>query len=192
MKTKIIPIILIISINLLFCGCFEQHNNMVSSPFIDTHEHYYGKVVKVVDGDTIYVEVNGHLWKIRLLGVDTPETYKKNNPDEYYLLNGTPITDINYLKYWGEKAKNFAKRELDHKEVIIVFDDEAPKKDKYGRYLAYIYINDSGKLENFNEELLKYGYARVYVSRFELEHEFLNIERKAKENRVGLWNWTNN
>ncbi|WP_244409410.1 calcium-activated nuclease EcnA [Methanocaldococcus jannaschii] len=186
------------------CGCVDfsssnsngyyhdswSYNNYTS--FVDTHEHYYGKVVKVVDGDTVYVEVNGELWKIRLLGVDTPEIHKRNNPYEYYLLNGTPITDTKYLKEWGYKAKHFAEKELKNKTVIIVFDNEAPKKDKYGRYLAYIFINNSNNLINFNEELLKYGYARVYISNFELKDEFLNVEREAKENRVGLWNWSNN
>ena len=179
-------------------GCVEFshnnfHNNNFDTPnFVNTHEHYYGRVVKVVDGDTVYVNVNGELWKIRLLGVDTPETYKKNNPYEYYLLNGTPITNTTYLKIWGEKAKYFAKKQLENRTVIIVFDNEAPKKDKYGRYLAYIFINNSNNLVNFNEELLKYGYARVYISDFELKDEFLEVEREAKEDRVGLWNWHNN
>ncbi|AIJ05413.1 nuclease (SNase domain protein) [Methanocaldococcus bathoardescens] len=195
MKKLLIAFILI-SISL--CGCvdfksIENYGNYQNyNNFVNTHEHYYGKVVKVVDGDTVYVNVNGELWKIRLLGVDTPETYKKNNPHEYYLLNGTPITNTTYLKIWGEKAKYFAKKQLENKTVIIVFDNEAPKKDKYGRYLAYIFINNSNNLINFNEELLKYGYARVYISNFELKDEFLEVEREAKENRIGLWNWHNN
>ncbi len=175
-------------------GCFSHHHNGYNSnkDFINSHEHFYGKVVKVVDGDTIYVESNGRLYKIRLLGVDTPETHKKNNPYEYFLLNGTPITNTTYLKIWGYKATDFAKKMLDNKTVIVVFDNEAPKKDKYGRYLAYIFIKNGSKYINFNEELLKYGYARVYISKFELEKEFLKIEREAKINKIGLWNWSNN
>jgi len=187
-----ISLIFILSIFVLSGGCIELSHNNSYDNFVNTHEHYYGKVVKVVDGDTVYINVNGGLWKIRLLGVDTPETYRKNSPYEYYLLNGTPITNTTYLKEWGIKAKNFAKEELDHKTVIIVFDSKAPKKDKYGRYLAYIFINNSNNLINFNEELLKYGYARVYISNFELKDEFLKVEKEAKENRIGLWNWHNN
>ncbi|XRP96779.1 calcium-activated nuclease EcnA [Methanocaldococcus sp. 16A] len=194
MKFKISPIILMLIIFVFLGGCigFNYDNSYNYNNFIQTHEHYYGKVVKVVDGDTVYVNVNEELWKIRLLGVDTPETYRKNNPHEYYLLDGTPITNITYLKIWGIKAKNFAKKQLENKTVIIVFDNEAPKKDKYGRYLAYIFINNSNNLINFNEELLKYGYARVYISNFELKNEFLEVEKNAKEHRIGLWNWSNN
>ncbi|EHP84483.1 thermonuclease family protein [Methanotorris formicicus] len=86
MKPKIYSIILMLLIFVFLGGCIELHNNNFhdsnsdTSNFVNTHEHYYGKVVKVVDGDTVYVNVNGELWKIRLLGVDTPETYRKNNP----------------------------------------------------------------------------------------------------------------
>ncbi|WP_456471987.1 calcium-activated nuclease EcnA [Methanocaldococcus sp.] len=168
----------ILIIFLLFCGCFNHK------------EEYVGKVVKVVDGDTVYVEVNGKLWKIRLLGVDCPEIHKKNNPHEYRI-DGHYITNITYLYIWGLKAKEFAEKELDHHKVIIVFDPEAPKKDRYGRYLAYIYINKSGRLVNFNEELLKYGYARVYISKFSLLDEFLRLEKEAKKERRGMWNYEN-
>ncbi len=194
MKLKVLNLISILLIFVFLGGCveFSHNNNFDTSNFVNIHEHYYGKVVKVVDGDTVYVDVNGKLWKIRLLGVDTPETYKKNNPNEYYLLDGTPITNTTYLKIWGIKAKYFAKKQLENKTVIIVFDKEAPKKDRYGRYLAYIFINNSNNLINFNEELLKYGYARVYISDFELRDKFLEVEKEAKEDRVGLWNWHNN
>ncbi|ACV24024.1 calcium-activated nuclease EcnA [Methanocaldococcus fervens] len=186
-KKELITLIIVFT---FLGGCISHNFN--NGDFIRSHEHYYGKVTKVVDGDTVYVNVNGEMWKIRLLGVDTPETYGKNSPYEYFLLNGTPITNTTYLKIWGEKAKYFAKKELENKTVIIVFDNRAPKKDRYGRYLAYIFINDSNNLINFNEELLKYGYARVYISNFELKNEFLEAEKEAKKNKIGLWNWKNN
>ncbi|MEO2116858.1 MAG: thermonuclease family protein [Methanocaldococcus sp.] len=196
LKKYFIFLMLVMLASTSLCGCLNDKTNFDYgrdyNSFLNTHEHYYGKVVKVVDGDTIYVDVNGKLWRIRLLGVDTPETYKKNNPNEYHLLNGTPITNITYLKEWGIKAKYFAKKQLENKTVVIVFDNEAPKRDRYGRYLAYIFINNSNNLINFNEELLKYGYARVYISDFELKDEFLEVEREAKQNKVGLWNWHNN
>ncbi len=196
LKKYFIFLMLVVLASMSLCGCLNDKTNFNYgsdyNSFVNTHEHYYGKVVKVVDGDTVYVNVNGKLWKIRLLGVDTPETYKKNNPNEYYLLDGTPITNTTYLKEWGIKAKYFAKKQLENKTVIIAFDKEAPKKDRYGRYLAYIFINNSNNLINFNEELLKYGYARVYISDFELRDKFLEVEKEAKEDRVGLWNWHNN
>ena len=61
------------------------------------------------------------------------------------------------------------------------------KQDKYGRYLAYIYLDN----ENFNENLIENGYARVYVSDFELKAEFLETEKTAKSEKTGLWNYNN-
>ncbi|AEF95705.1 calcium-activated nuclease EcnA [Methanotorris igneus] len=203
MESKISLTILLFFIFLSGCIEFNNHNSNGFNDnfdFIQTHEHFYGKVVKVVDGDTVYVVAeNGTKYKIRLLGVDTPETHIKNNPYEYYIDKNTPITDVNYLKKWGYKATEFAKNKLENKTVIVVFDNKAPKKDKYGRYLAYIFVSNTTygirKPEvfvNFNEELLKYGYARVYISNFELKDEFIKIEKEAKMRRIGLWNWSNN
>ncbi|WP_456419247.1 thermonuclease family protein, partial [Methanocaldococcus infernus] len=109
---------ILILIFILLSGCLSFHSS--------SKEYYHGKVVKVVDGDTIYVNVNGSLWKIRLLGVDCPEIHKKNNPYEYKI-DGKYITNLTYLYIWGLKAKEFAERELDHHEVLIAFDPEAPK-----------------------------------------------------------------
>ncbi|ENN96322.1 nuclease [Methanocaldococcus villosus KIN24-T80] len=172
---RILTIFLILFLTLSGCITYNEYSC------------YYGRVVKVVDGDTVYVLVNGELWKIRLLGVDTPEISKENNPYEYILYNGTPITNLTYLKFWGERAKEFAYKKLYGKEVKIVFDPLAPRKDRYGRYLAYIYYKKGDKWVNFNEELIKYGYARVYRTRFKMLHEFLMLEEEAKKNRVGLW-----
>ncbi len=155
--------------------------------FINNHEHFYAKVVKVIDGDTVYVVAkNGTMYKLRLLGVDTPETYKKNNPYEYTTADGHYIENITYLKLWGIKAKDYAKKELSGKEVIVAFDNKAPHKGTYGRYLTYIFVNG----ENFNENLIKYGYARVYVSNFDLKYKFLKEEKYAKEHKIGMWNYS--
>jgi len=168
----------------------EHPNNPNTNKFITTHEHFNAKIIKVVDGDTVYAKaLNGTEYKIRLLGVDTPETYKENKPDEYILLNGDSITDLNWLKTWGINAKEFAKENLADKTVIIVFDNIAPKKGYYGRYLAYIYINNSGVLLDFNKELLTEGYARVYVSQFEKLNEYQQAEYYAKSHHIGLWGW---
>jgi|GEM_PF-846133 len=205
----------VICIFLLFCGCISEsqnnnsnfgvvsennqlsksNSNFISSNsslehFLTTHEHFEAKIIKVMDGDTVYaMALNWSKYKIRLLGVDTPETYKKNRPDEYILLDGTPITDLQWLKEWGLKAKDFAKMNLENKIVIIVFDNIAPKKGYYGRYLAYIFINNSGNLEDFNKELLLNGYARVYVSKFEKLEEYQQAEYFAKSHYIGLWSW---
>lgn len=194
--TKIYPALILFFI--LLSGCIEFNNSNYTSDssyssydkynFIQTHEHFYGSVYRVVDGDTVYVVApNGTEYKIRLLGVDTPETYQKNSASEYYVNYETPITDIEYLDLWGHIATNYTKIALENKSVIVVFDKNGDKQDKYGRYLAYIFIND----ENFNENLIEYGYARVYVSDFELKSKFLETEKTAKSEKIGIWGYNN-
>ena len=142
---------------------------------------YQAKVVRVIDGDTIDVQINGNVYRIRLLGVDCPETTaEKNRPYEY-----DSITDLNYLAEWGLKAKEFAEKILDHGTVYIEFDRLAGLKGYYGRYLAYVYLENG---TDFNALLVKNGLARVYVEgTFEKESEYLKLENYAKTNKIGLW-----
>ena len=96
-----------------YCSNLDDYDN-----FINNHEHFYANVVKVVDGDTVYVVAeNGTEYKLRLLGVDTPETYRKNSPNEYMMADGRYISNITYLKMWGIYAKDYAKKELDGKQI---------------------------------------------------------------------------
>lgn len=112
----------------MISGCLsdkEYNYNYYNTP----NEQFEGKIVKVVDGDTVDVMLkNGTKYRIRLLGVDTPETYIKNKPSEYIMGDGRPITNITYLKIWGKKATKYAKNMLDNKTVIVVFDGKSQKK----------------------------------------------------------------
>ncbi len=143
---------------------------------------YEARVLKVVDGDTFYAEVNGEKVKIRVLGIDTPEIIaEKNKPMEY-----GDITNLTCLALWGVKAKEFVKRELEGKVVLIEFDRKAGLKDKYGRLLAYVYYPNEGT--DFAAKLIKLGYARVFVEgEFSKKAEYLSYQNSAKKSRVGLW-----
>ena len=158
------------------------------SQFIESHEHFVGEVVKVVDGDTVWVRCkNGSVYKIRILGIDTPEINRKNDPYEYYTYYGTPITNNTYLKLWGYKAKEYVEDMVMNREVVVVFDKISPKRDVYNRYLAYIFVDG----RDLGEDLLLHGYARVYRSKFELLDRYLRCEEYAKRHRIGLWNYSN-
>lgn len=177
-------------ITVVISGCLSttfQKDYFDTNQFIEDHEHFVGEVVKVVDGDTIWVRCkNGSVYKIRILGVDTPEIHRKNNPYEYYTYNGTPITNTTYLKLWGYRAKEYVENTLKNKEVVVVFDRISPKRDEYGRYLAYIFVD--GK--DLGKSLIIYGYARVYRSKFELLDRYLEYEKYAKKHKIGLWNYS--
>ncbi|MCS3921738.1 micrococcal nuclease [Methanococcus voltae PS] len=216
-------IIIILTAILSFSGCTsfssfsfsldKNPNEMNNTEFFNSHEKILVKVDKIVDGDTVYMDVilndsnsylidpwdfdskskekyNKSIIKLRLLGVDTPETYGLNKANEYQNYDNSFISNLTYLKLWGKLAKNYTIEKLDNKTVYLLFDKKSDKKGKYGRYLLYIFLKDNESNEkyiNFNEELLKNGYARVYVSDFELKDKFLKIEENSKKNKIGMW-----
>lgn len=128
------------------------------------------KVTRVVDGDTIIVNLNGKQERVRLIGVDTPETVDPRRP----------------VQYFGKEASNFTKKMLSGKQVRLEYDWN--KRDKYNRLLAYVYLPDGAF---FNAELIKQGYAHAYT-RFPFKYleEFRKYEREARENSRGLWGKT--
>ncbi len=91
----------------------------------------------VVDGDTIIVETNNKNEKVRLIGVDTPETVHPLKPVEDF----------------GKEASDFTRRMVEGKKVRLEFDWQL--RDKYGRLLAYVYL---GKGTFLNAEIIKQGY----------------------------------
>lgn len=124
----------------------------------------YRKVIRVVDGDTIILDGQE---RVRLIGVDTPETVHPSKPVEYF----------------GKEASAFTKRMVEGKNIKLAFDQQ--KKDKYDRLLAYVYLEDGTFL---NAEIIKQGYGHAYT-RFPFKYldEFRLYEREARENNRGLW-----
>lgn len=140
-------------------------------------------VTRVVDGDTMEVTLaDGTEDTIRLLGVDTPETYSENTPDEYGFPDTVAARD--WLANWGDRATSFATDRLDGTDVIIGIDEESDRRGSFGRLLCYLYYDGEA---NFNRQLLNRGLARVYPSTFTLRSEFETVEKTARENEVGLW-----
>jgi micrococcal nuclease len=143
---------------------------------------YKVEVVDVVDGDTIDIILpDGSKERVRMLGVDTPETTaEKNKPNEY-----DGITDLECLAYWGIQAKNFAKSMLEGKYAYIEFDSTAGFRGYYGRLLAYVYTENG---QDFTAELIKQGYARVYEEgECQKESEYLSYQNSAMNGNLGLW-----
>jgi micrococcal nuclease len=132
---------------------------LLSTSYAEIH-----KVRRVIDGDTLLL-VNGD--RVRLIGVNTPETKDPRKPVEYF----------------GREAYLFTKKVVDGKEVRFEFDRQ--ERDRYGRLLAYVYLLDGTFL---NAEIIKQGYGFAYT-RFPFKHmeEFRRYERDARENRRGLW-----
>ena len=140
-------------------------------------EKLSGKVLWVYDGDTLKVEDIG---KVRLIGIDTPET-KASSRDFFYK------RDFNIkpkkLRQIARQAKQYNIHYVKGAEVRLKLD--RTKKDKYNRTLAYVYLPDG---EMLNQLLLKKGLATVF-RRYDFKHKkvFLKIEKKARKKALGLW-----
>lgn len=121
-------------------------------------------VKRVIDGDTLLLS-NGE--RVRLIGVDTPETKHPQKP----------------VQRFGREAYLFTKRMVEGKQVRLEFDWQ--KRDRYGRLLAYVYLMDGTFL---NAEIIRQGYGFAYTKYpFKYLDEFRSYEREARENRRGLW-----
>lgn len=128
------------------------------------------KVLEVVDGDTIGVDIDGEIRKVRFIGVDTPETKKPRTP----------------IQCFGKEATAFTTKLLAGKNVILKGDPSQAKEDKYGRILAYIYTEDGIFV---NKKLVEDGYAYEYTYNvpYQFQKEFKTAERLARDNNKGLW-----
>ena len=140
-------------------------------------------VLRVVDGDTIVVNYQGQKEKVRLLGVDTPETVDPRRPVQYY----------------GKEASAFTKKMLAGKIIRLEFDQN--KRDKYNRLLAYVHLPlaqakdapecmvKSGPAEfDFDASLISCGYAHAYTRfPFARMDKYRELERQARFSNRGLW-----
>jgi len=137
--------------------------------------------VRVVDGDTIEVSIDGSEEDVRYIGVDTPETVKPGAPVECY----------------GPQASAANHRLVEGRTVRLVFDRE--RRDAYGRLLAYVYAGarakaagargKDGKPRFVNAALVREGYARTLEIAPNTAHapELRRLEARAGRAGLGLW-----
>lgn len=147
-------------------GPFQgNRSNSASGP--DQTEKVH--VERVVDGDTLVAkDEKGEQLKVRLIGIDTPETVKPNTPVQPY----------------GKEASNYTKKHLTDKDVFLEFDKE--KEDRYGRILAYVWLD---KKTMYNEQMVKNGLARekYFAPNGKYREIFQKAERQAKSDKINLW-----
>ncbi|MFN3976042.1 MAG: thermonuclease family protein [Aquificaceae bacterium] len=140
-------------------------------------------VKRVIDGDTFHCTLsNGEDVKVRLIGVDTPESTENPKAKRDAERSGRSLEEIVEM---GKIAKEFTKELLPKGETVYL-EFDVQKTDKNGRYLAYVWLPDGRML---NEVLLKEGYAQVYTipPNVKYQERFLQAQRYARENKKGLW-----
>jgi micrococcal nuclease len=129
------------------------------------------RVVRVVDGDTIIVEIDGREERLRYIGVDTPETVQPNTPVECF----------------GKEASAENARLVEGKRVEL--ERDVGNRDRFDRLLRYVYVVEDGQRIFVNEALVANGFA--YASTFppDVKHEdtLRAAQREARDNDRGLW-----
>ncbi len=136
----------------------------------------------VSDGDTIAVKLNGVKEKVRLIGIDTPESRVN---DKTLRDSNRSGADIETIISQGKKATTFVKSVL-HKgnEVTLKYDVE--RRDRYGRLLAYVYLGDGRML---NDVIIGNGYAAplTIAPNVKYKDRFLKSYQNARNKKLGLW-----
>ena len=125
------------------------------------------KVVRVVDGDTINVEINGKVESVRYIGIDTPETVDPRKP----------------VQCFGVEASKKNKELVEGKMVRL--EKDITDRDKYNRLLRYVWVDDI----LINQKLTEDGFAKSYSYPPDIKYQdkFVAAEKKARENKLGLW-----
>lgn len=167
--------ILVVSIVILGVLVFQFINGTGPFSFNDSNDASGPEqtetvhVERVVDGDTLVARSNDNeQMRVRLIGIDTPETVKPNTSVQPY----------------GEAASGYSKAHLTDKDIHLEYDKE--KEDHYGRTLAYVWLD---KEILFNEELVRKGLARekYYAPNGKYRDLFEKAEQEAKNNKENIW-----
>ena len=151
---------------LLVAGCPRPGNGSGPEPAVGGS----GSVEKVVDGDTIDVRLAGATERVRLLGIDTPESVKPETPIECF----------------GREAASRLRALLPPRTTVRLVRD-VEERDRFGRLLAYVYRQPDGLFVNL--DLVRGGYAQVLTFPPNVTHapELEQAGRDARRGARGLW-----
>ena len=133
-------------------------------------------VTHVVDGDTIDVEIGGRTERVRLIGIDTPETKKPNTP----------------IECWGPEASAFTTSLLP-KGTEVRIERDVVGRDDYGRLLGYVHLVDAagtGGMGTFvNMQIIEQGFARPLTiePNSTFAREFADAAGRASRADIGMW-----
>ncbi len=158
-----------------FCLCLIgfyliQGKDRTKNSDVTIDERATYTVSGLVDGDTFKAKIGSRSITVRMLGINTPETVDPRKPVECF----------------GHEASQETSLLLSGHSVRLVGSPGRERRDKYGRYLLYVYRDDGLFV---NEELLRLGFAREYTigSAYSMQKEFRAKEAEAKQAKRGLW-----
>lgn len=142
------------------------------------------KLIEVLDGDTLKVKSykNNQVFKVRLIGIDTPES--NLNPKLKRELQKSTKTEKEIIKM-GIISKQFTQKMVESSRFLYL-EYDIQLYDKYNRKLAYVYL-ENGKMLNYL--LVREGYAKVYTfpPNVKYQEKFLEAQKLAQKEKKGLW-----
>lgn len=145
----------------------EESNNNDSSVIEENNQDVSSyRVVKVIDGDTIDININNEIVRIRLIGLDSPE--------------------MSHLECYAQEATNKAKEILLNKDVMLEADPSQGEIDKYNRLLRYVFFQDG---TDYNKWMIQNGFAYEYTYNkpYKYQADYKIAQQYAKSNKLGLW-----
>ena len=164
--------ILLFFIGVLFAaiGLVVSDYSAFNKPLLTKDDGQTFKVIKVIDGDTIQVLIYDKKETVRLIGIDTPETVDPRREVECF----------------GKEASRKLKSLVNGKSVVLKNDPTQSERDKYGRLLRYVFLKDG---VHVNKLMIQEGYAHEYTydSPYKYQNEFKLAEKKAIEEKRGIW-----
>ncbi len=130
-----------------------------------------GQVTRVVDGDTLEVLVGDRTMKIRVIGINTPETVDPRKSVECF----------------GQQASSEAKRLLENQRVRLEIDPTQVDKDKYDRYLRFVWL-ENGNFD-YGKQMIASGFAfeYTYQAPYKYQAEYKLAQQTAETEKKGLW-----
>lgn len=148
-------------------GTTADSEHQIEEP--EQEDGYYS-VVKIVDGDTIDVDINGQTERIRFIGLNTPEIVDPRKPIECF----------------GQEASKKMNELLVGQEVKLEADSTQGDRDKYDRLLRYVYLKDG---TDISLKMIKegFGYEYTYELPYRNQKQYDEAEAYARENERGLW-----
>lgn len=140
------------------------------------------QVSDIVDGDTYKILIQNQEFKVRLLGIDTPESSNNPKTRRDSQRDGQDVQEIITL---GKLATEFVHNYLNEGDSVRL-ELDVEHFDRYDRILAYVYLMDGRMM---NEILVREGYAQImtYPPNVKYQELYLDANRAARENKRGLW-----
>ncbi|CDD17803.1 nuclease-like protein [Clostridium sp. CAG:798] len=149
---------------------YDKNFNRIEKNHEESSNKIEVELVGTVDGDTAKFKMNGEQITVRFLGINTKETVDPEIGEEA----------------WGKEASDFTKEKLENATKIeLEFDSSTDEKDKYNRYLAWIWVDD----ELLQNSLVESGLAENYMLKNNYKYAGIlqESEENAKNNKLGIW-----